>query len=148
MVGGGPTPQEVGDSLVRRGVHFLSAYGSSECCGPARSTPLLREPHEWYWMEFDPEMPIRFVKHDQGDGKDLYEFQMGVSCLASSTDARNVDIIIAGERTFSSGSYQHRDARWPSFQLRRPVRSSPNQTRALEDVGVFLLQSLSICEVV
>lgn len=80
--GGGPIPQAVGDSLIQRGVRFVSAYGSTECCSPLRLTSDIRELHEWDWMEFDSALPIRFVEHPQGDGTLLYEFQMGVSyCL-------------------------------------------------------------------
>lgn len=72
---GGPLSDEIGDYLVSRGVNVVSGYGGTEFAIATTLRSNLRSEKEWAWLEFDPQLPLRWLEHSEGPNT-LYELQV------------------------------------------------------------------------
>ncbi|KAJ5035155.1 uncharacterized protein L3040_008413 [Drepanopeziza brunnea f. sp. 'multigermtubi'] len=70
-VGGAALPREVGDTLVAKGIHLTSRFGSAECGFLLSSHRAYSSDTEWQYLRAPPRSPLRF--EDQGDGSGLSE---------------------------------------------------------------------------
>lgn len=63
MYGGGPLPEEVGNSLVAEGVKLFASYGMTEIGNAVRIQGTIRRPEDWQWLEIEPDLAHRWTEH-------------------------------------------------------------------------------------